>query len=155
MKPKMKEERSSSALWCWCFLCLMFAVYLLPNQERFFPLSRYAMFANKRPALEPLPYLIIQRIGGQQEPVDILLWSSGNLSNGRNFLQALPGKSNLERARGCAFIARMISKHNSMRDAAMVHIYGGQFRRSDVFKNPVQPVSSQLIYSCSIPPTER
>ena len=155
MKPIMKEERNSSALWCWCFLCLLVAVYLLPNQERYFPLSRYAMFANKRPVLEPLPYLAIERIDGQQEAVDISLWSSGNLSNGRNFLQALPGKSNLERARGCAFIARTLSEHVSMRDATMVHIYGGQFRRSDVFKSLVLPVSTQIIQSCSIPRGER
>ena len=133
----------------------MLAVYLLPNQERFFPLSRYAMFAGKRPPLEPLPYLTIERATGQQESVDISLWSSGNLSNGRNFLQALPGKSNLERAKACAFIARKLVKHASLRDAKTVHIFGGQFRRSDVLNTTIAPVSAQLIQSCSIPRQEQ
>ena len=152
MAHKEKHQHVFAHLWSMGLVCMLFSVFLLPNQERFFPLSRYAMFANTRPPLEPLPFLEVDLENGSTERVDIRLWSPGGVSNGRNLLQSLLGKRRQEKHKICIMLAQKIAPHFVHPSKAnQLHIVGGQFDVHDVVRQgTIKPVHAKRMYSCSI-----
>ena len=150
--PKEDAPHIRTKIWSVGLICLLFSVFLLPNKEVFFPLSRYAMFANQRPQLEPLPFLEIERENGTRARVDIRLWSPGGVSNGRNLIQSLLGKRRKDMHKTCLMLAKKIAPHfETPSKAVRLNIMGGQFDLADVLKQEtIQPVNAKKIYSCPI-----
>ena len=149
------DKQPFSILFMGIPLMVLCSVFFLPPAERFFPLSRYAMFANPRPDLEPLPYAEVELVNGQRRRVPIEAWSMGGMSNGRNQLQALPSRSSVERERFCRHIGSLVDVWLNQRSekGEKLWIMGGRFRREDVLQTgSIEPLHSQPIHSCRLQP---
>ena len=132
---------------------IMSSVFWFPKEEQYFPLSRFPMFANHRPKLEPLAYIEVQFNDGSHKRVPVQHWNRAGSSNVRTQLQSLSGKRMIERHRFCMELTSQLSPwfEKQTQSVTELRIVGGRFRRTDVLSpNPVEPVNFVVIHSCPV-----
>ena len=131
----------------------MLSILLLPTDEIYFPLSRYAMFASERPDLEPLPFVEVELLSGTVQRVPAGVWNRGGVSSARNQLQYLLRREHSEQLEFCQHLVDEVSRWLNLKseEGTVVRISGGQFDRKSVFRpEALRPLHSKVILECPV-----
>lgn len=136
------------------FVLFVLAARVLPPNEDVFPLSRFPMFAHRRPAQEPLPYVEVVLADGSRQRLGVSWWTTGGVSNGRNQLLALARISPVQRQAFCDTIAAkvVVSGEPWVPKADKLRVVAGLFNRDRLIRNgDLSPVRADPIVECALP----
>jgi hypothetical protein len=150
----MTEELSPAARRYALAVSLGFALFVLAGrvlpEEQAFPLSRYPMFSQRRPAQEELPYVEIGFADGSSRRVDAAVWNGANVSSGRSQLRALPRLSPAGRRSFCQHVAAAIAAAAPAPEIRTIRAVSGMFSRERLVRDGDDtPLQTRTIVECA------
>lgn len=123
------------------------------DDERWFPLSRYPMFAFNRPNRETLPYVDVVLADGDRRRLGYTWWTAGGVSTARNQLERMEDGPRGPQSVFCNRVAARIAASTDTwaRQAKTVQVRSGTFQaRRIIHDSDASPRTTRTLAECPV-----